>query len=64
MRRAAWRAWSYRIPGRPGLRFLYAFFLRLGFLDGRAGLRFSLAMAAYERMIDAELRRRQNAGPP
>lgn len=64
VRRAAWRAWSYRLPGRPGLRFLYAYFLRLGFLDGRAGLRFSLAMAEYERMIDAELRRRQNAGPP
>ena len=64
VRRAAWRAWSYRLPGRPWLRFGYAYFLRLGFLDGRSGLRFCLAMAEYERMIDAELRRRRGAGSP
>jgi glycosyltransferase involved in cell wall biosynthesis len=55
-RRAALRALSYRIPGRPVLRFLYAYVLRLGFLDGAAGLRFCLAMASYERMIDAARR--------
>ena len=55
-RRAACRAWSYRLPGRPALRFLYAYVFRMGFLDGAAGLRFCLAMAAYERMIDAALR--------
>jgi len=51
-RRAALRALSYRLPGRPALRFLYAYVFRLGFLDGGAGLRFCLAMASYERMID------------
>jgi hypothetical protein len=61
-RRAALRALSYRLPGRPALRFLYAYVLRLGFLDGREGLAFCRAMAAYERMIDAALRRRPN--PP
>lgn len=54
-RRAALRALSYRLPGRPILRFLYAYVFRLGFLDGAAGLRFCRAMAAYERMIDAAL---------
>lgn len=55
VRRAAFRALSYRVPGRPCLRFLYSFFLRLGFLDGRPGLEFCRAMANYERMIDREL---------
>jgi len=56
-RRAALRALSYRLPGRPTLRFLYAYVFRMGFLDGKAGLRFCLAMASYERMIDAVLRK-------
>lgn len=56
-RRAAVRALSYRLPGRPALRFLYAYVLRLGFLDGIAGWRFCRAMADYERMIDAALRK-------
>ena len=63
-RRAAWRGLSYRLPGRPALRFLYAYGLRLGLLDGRAGLRFCLAMAAYERMIDAALRKPEAAQTP
>jgi glycosyltransferase involved in cell wall biosynthesis len=56
VRRSALRALSYRLPGRPILRFLYAYVLRLGFLDGREGLQFCRAMAAYERMIDRALR--------
>ena len=61
VRRAALRALSYRLPGRPALRFLYAYIFRLGFFDGAPGLRFCLAMAAYERMIDAA--RKQTAEP-
>ncbi len=56
-RRAALRALSYRCPGRPFLRFLYAYGFRLGFLDGRAGLVFCRAMANYEAMINAALKR-------
>ena len=63
-RRAAARALSYRLPGRPALRFIYAYVLRLGFLDGAAGWRFCREMAGYERMIDAELRRAEKAGRP
>lgn len=55
-RRAALRALSYRLPGRPCLRFLYAYVLRFGFLDGRPGLSFCRAMAGYEAMIDAALK--------
>jgi len=64
VRRAALRALSYRLPGRPALRFLYAYVLRLGFLDGSAGWRFCRAMASYERMIDAALRGAGDAEAP
>jgi glycosyltransferase involved in cell wall biosynthesis len=63
-RRAALRGLSYRLPARPLLRFVYAYVLRLGFLDGRPGLRFCRAMAAYERMIDAARRRPPGARAP
>ena len=63
-RRAAARALSYRLPGRPALRFLYAYVWRLGFLDGVEGFRFSAATAAYERMIDAALRGAAKAKAP
>jgi glycosyltransferase involved in cell wall biosynthesis len=56
VRRPAWREASYRLPGRPMLRFLYAYVFRLGFLDGAAGFRYCRAMASYERMIDAARR--------
>ncbi len=61
-RRRALRALSFRLPGRPVLRFVYAGLLRRGLLDGRPGLRFCLAMAEYERMIDRALRARRRAG--
>ncbi len=56
LRRAALRALSYRVPGRPALRFLYAYVLRLGFMDGRPGFDFCRAMARYEQMISDELK--------
>ena len=62
-RRAAARALSYRLPGRPALRLFYAYLLRLGFLDGAAGWRFCREMAGYERMIDAELRKPKPGAP-
>ena len=62
-RRAAWRALSYRLPGRPALRFFYGYVLRLGFFDGAAGWRFCREMAGYERMIDAALRKPDSGRP-
>ena len=56
VRRGMVRALSYRMPARPWLRFLYAYFIRFGFLDGKPGLDFCRAMARYERMIDRNLR--------
>lgn len=47
LRRQAWP----KTPMRPLLRFLYMYFVRLGFLDGRAGFQLAQLMASYEYMI-------------
>jgi hypothetical protein len=47
LRREAWP----RAPMRPLLRFLYMYIVRVGILDGRAGLHLALLMASYEYMI-------------
>ncbi|MBH5322435.1 glycosyltransferase family 2 protein [Aurantiacibacter sediminis] len=36
---------------RPAFRFIYVYFVRRGFLDGKAGLAYALMMATYEGMI-------------
>ncbi len=64
VRRGVIRALSYRLPGRPALRFFYAYILRIGFLDGYPGFRFCRAMARYERMINDELKALQEANSP
>lgn len=51
VRRAALRSLSRRLPCRAGLRFLYQYMLKLGFLDGYAGLQFCRMMALYEQSI-------------
>lgn len=50
-RRRALKALAMRLPFRPSLRFLYMYFLRLGFLDGHAGLTYCRLLAIYEYMI-------------
>lgn len=54
-RRRALKDLSFRLPFRPALRFLYMYLLRLGFLDGVAGFRYSQLLAIYEAMIDLKL---------
>ncbi|HEY8966140.1 MAG TPA: glycosyltransferase family 2 protein [Candidatus Methylacidiphilales bacterium] len=44
-----------RLPGWPLLRFVHAYVLTGGFLDGGPGLRYCLALAAYERDIVREM---------
>lgn len=44
-----------RLPAKFLFRFLWMYFLKLGFLDGRAGLRFSLFISAYELQIEQKL---------
>jgi hypothetical protein len=51
---------------RPLIWFLYLYVIRLGFLDGRAGLAFSRMRASYEMLIDLkalELERRRDGAP-
>ena len=44
-----------RLPAKFVFRFLWMYFLKLGFLDGRAGLRLSLFISAYELQIEQKL---------
>jgi hypothetical protein len=53
-----------RIPGKPLWRFLYTYFLRLGFLDGYPGFLISAYMAVYEFEIGMKMHElRQNGWP-
>ena len=61
-RRRMLKELSFRLPCRPQLRFLYMYFLRFGFLDGRGGYAYCRLLAIYEQMIVIkmdELRRRE-----
>jgi hypothetical protein len=51
-RRIYLKALAYRLPGRPAIAFLYHCFIRLGVLDGFAGLTFCVLRAIYETTID------------
>jgi hypothetical protein len=42
---------SSRSPARPLVKFLYMYFVRRAFLDGRAGFQYCLLLAIYEFMI-------------
>ena len=66
VRRRALKELSMRLPFRPAARFVYMYFLRGGFLDGREGYHYCQLLAAYEYMIvikTEELRRRENGLP-
>jgi len=54
-RRRVLKELSRRLPMRPVARFVYVYILRRGFLDGRAGLRYALLMARYQRAIDINI---------
>lgn len=53
-RRAALKALAYRLPLRPYLVFIYLYFVRGGFLDGKPGWVYANMRLAYEIMIDAK----------
>ncbi|MFL5405325.1 MAG: glycosyltransferase family 2 protein, partial [Myxococcales bacterium] len=60
-RRASIKRVASRLPFRPVLYFVYSYFLRGGFLEGRDGLVFCLMKSQYQRMIvikKHDLRRR------
>jgi glycosyltransferase involved in cell wall biosynthesis len=51
VRRRALKRFFAVLPMRPTLRFLYMYILRLGVLDGRAGLAYCRLLTWYERLI-------------
>lgn len=57
LRRRALKHFSYRLPARPLLRFVYQYVLRGGFLDGSAGFRYCRLLARYEGFTAEEMRR-------
>ena len=54
-RRRSLKQMGQSMPLRSVLRFSYVYFVRLGILDGRAGLRYALLMAVYQWMIDLNI---------
>lgn len=52
LRRQALKALYYRAPMRPFLVFVYLYFVRRGFLEGRAGFHYACLRMGYEIMID------------
>jgi len=53
-RRKAIKYLAANIPGRPLLYFLYSYFVRFGFLEGRDGLTFCLMKTVYYEMISVK----------
>lgn len=62
VRRRAVKQFANHMPARPLLRFLHAYVLRRGFLDGAAGFRYALMLAVYQYFIDLN-REELEAGP-
>lgn len=55
VRRKVHKRLAFRIPFRPILVFLYLFFVRFGFLDGKPGSTYCTLRAIYEYMIDLKV---------
>lgn len=65
-RRRALKELSFRLPARPWFKFVYTYFLRMGFLDGGPGLTYCTLQAIYEYMICLKIRelKRRERGLP
>ena len=58
---ASWVSVPLRVSALPVLKFLYMYFLGLGFLDGRAGLTYCVLQAWYQYQIGLKVRELQRA---
>lgn len=61
-RRTAKGSFFDRVPFKPAVFFLYAFFIRMGFRDGRAGFDYALALSMYYWQIGVKTRELRNRG--
>lgn len=59
LRRKTLKQFFYRMPGRPLIMFCILYFLKLGFLDGRAGFHYSALRSIYEYMITLKMMENQ-----
>ncbi len=55
IRRKVLKEIFFRLPARPFIKFAYYYFLRRGFLDGRAGLTYSILQSIYEYFIQIKV---------
>jgi glycosyltransferase involved in cell wall biosynthesis len=55
-RRVAMKELSFRMPCRAQLRFLYMYFIQLGFLDGLPGYHYCKLLSIYEYLITLKIR--------
>ena len=55
-RNPALKSWLIKLPGWPMLRFLHAYFLNLGFLEGSPGFIYCVNMAYHEFLISIKMR--------
>jgi hypothetical protein len=58
IRRFHQKAFFYRLPARPLVKFLYMFIVRRAFLDGPAGINYTLLQCIYEYLISLKARER------
>lgn len=56
IRNPALKSWLVRLPGWPMLRFIQAYVLNLGFLEGKQGFIYCSNMAYYEFLIQIKIR--------
>ena len=56
VRRQALKKLSFRLPARPLAKFFYMYFLRGGFLDGRAGFHYCFLQSVYDYMISIKVK--------
>lgn len=56
VRRHCQKQLFYRLPARPIVKFLFLYIIKRGFLDGKAGLTYSVLQAFYEYMIILKVR--------
>lgn len=59
-RNPALKSWLSRLPSWPFLRFVHAYLINLGFLEGGQGFRYCINMAYYEFLIQIKMKEIRN----
>jgi glycosyltransferase involved in cell wall biosynthesis len=62
LRNPALKSWLSKLPGWPVLRFIQAYFINLGFIEGVPGFIYCANMAYYEFLIQIKIRELKRSG--